>query len=517
MRNKINKNIYRGILVLSFLILNGFIFYGASSVLAYLKTGADRSNMLHVSIKNEDVYLPKIEWTSLDNEGREISNQELKTIEDNYLKSWHIKNIAYATNNPYGIEDFYTDSARVHIYNTIELNKQKQLKIEATTINHNPKLEFYSEDGKLVVITDNNVVEHQKVYLKDQLVISETDTSAYRILLLLEDGFWRVRHKVKIQNEVKDETYINKKFATVKDNNILINGNPFIIKGINYYPQDMPWDMFGEKFDIETIKKDFDIIKNANLNSIRIFIQYEDFGKERVSKSKLEKLKRVLDEAEFTGLKVIVTLFDFYGNYAVNDWTFTHRHAEQIVSKFKNHKAILAWDVKNEPDLDFDSRDKEIVTSWLSEIIHQIKKFDPNHLITIGWSSTDAAINLVNEVDFVSYHYYKDIANFELDLSVLKNNSMNKPLVLQEFGLSSYSGIWNGFNGSEKKQASYYKKMQAILKKDSLAFMSWGLYDFKSIPKSVVGRLPWRKSKQKFFGFIDDKGRFKPSYLYITY
>ena len=99
---------------------------------------------------------------------------------------------------------------------------------------------------------------------------------------------------------------------------------------------------------------------------------------------------------------------------------------------------------------------------------------------------------------------------------LLKTIVPNKPLVLQEFGITSYSGFWNLFNGSETNQANYYKKMQAIFKKDSLAFLSWGLYDFKSIPTSVVGRLPWRKKPQQFYGFLDlDKNK-KPSFLYIS-
>ena len=516
MQQKLNKNIYRGILILSFIAINVLIIYGVSSVLAYLKTGADRANMLHIDVKSETVYAPEINWISLDNPGREISKQALKSIEDHYLKSWYIKNIAFKNNSPYGIEDFYTDSARVHIFNTLKLNKKQQISIEATTISHSPKLEFYSEDGKLAVLTDKNVVEFKKVFQNNKLVLSTTDTSSYKVVLLLEDGFWRIRHKVKIENEPEKDTLKTTQMNQIKDSEILVEAKPFTIKGINYYPKETPWDMFGENYNLEIIEKDFKLIKNSGLNSIRIFIQYEDFGKEKVPPAKLEKLKEVLDAAENIGLKVVVTLFDFYGDYSVLNWTLTHRHAAQIVSTFKNHNAILAWDIKNEPDLDFDTRNKETVLAWLSQMIKEVKKFDPNHLVTIGWSSPEAAIYLSDEVDFVSYHYYKNIANFENDFKILKEQSLNKPIVLQEFGLSSYKGIWNLYGSSETKQAEYHKKMQAIFKKESLAFMSWGLYDFKEVPTSVAGRLPWRNTKQKYFGFMNENGDKKPSFLYIT-
>ncbi|MDH3381433.1 MAG: cellulase family glycosylhydrolase [Flavobacteriaceae bacterium] len=517
MQQKLNKNIYRGILILSFIAINVFIIYGISSVLAYLKTGASRANMLHIDVKSETIYAPEVTWLSLENPGRAISKQELKNIEDHYLKSWYIKNIAFKNNSPYGIEDFYTDSARVHIYNTLKINKKQQIYVEATTISHSPKLEFYSEDGKLAVLTDKNVVEFQEVYKNNHLILKATDTSSYKVILLLEDGFWRIRHKVKIENDPINNTINTHLPDQIKNSAILVEGKPYIVKGINYYPKETPWDMFGANYNIAIIQKDFKLIKHSGLNSIRIFIQYDDFGKEKVPLEKLKKLKEVLDVAANLELKVVVTLFDFYGDYSILNWTLTHRHAAQIVSTFKNHNAILAWDIKNEPDLDFESRNKETVLAWLSQMIKEVKKFDPNHLVTIGWSSPEAAVHLANEVDFVSYHFYKNIDYFESDYRILKKVTFNKPIVLQEFGLSSYSGVWNLYSGSETNQAEYHQKMQAILKKESLAFMSWGLYDFNQIPTSVAGRLPWRSKKQKYFGFIDAQGIPKPAFSYISY
>jgi len=516
MQGSLNKNIYRGILIISFIAVNAFILFGISNILAFLNTGADRSTMLHVELKSKDVYLPKVNWTSLENPGRPIEMPTLNKIEQDYLDAWYVRNVTYKTNNPYGIEDFYTDSARVNIFETIKLNKPNKIHIDATSISHQPKLEFYSADGQLVVFTDEEVVEYQKVFQNNNLVLTTEDTTAYKVMMLLEDGFWRIRHIEKI---IPEKTKINpqiESFVKVEKGQIIVNEKPFIIKGINYYPQASPWDMFGNSFDESVIEKDFNIIKNSNLNSIRIFVQYEDFGKAVVKPEKLEKLKKTLDLAEKVGLKVVVTLFDFYGDYSILNWTLTHRHAEQIVSAFKDHKSIIAWDIKNEPDLDFESRNKETVKGWLTQMIKEIKKFDRNHLITIGYSSPEAALNLIDQVDFISYHFYKNINHFEADYKMLKK-ATNKPLVIQEFGLSSYRGLWNFYRGSDIHQANYHKKMQENFKKESLAFMSWSLYDFNQIPTSVVGRLPWRKSQQKYFGFIDENGNKKPSFEYISY
>ena len=211
-----------------------------------------------------------------------------------------------------------------------------------------------------------------------------------------------------------------------------------------------------------------------------------------------------------------ITLFDFYSDYTIENWTLTHRHAEKIVSTFKDHKAILAWDLKNEPNLDFENRDKSNVLNWLEHMITVVKESAPNHLVTIGWSNSAEAIHLADKVDFVSYHFYNAIEDLEKETKNLAVIT-KKPIVIEEFGVPSYKGIWNLRGSNEKEQAQYHKKMQALFKKNNLAFMSWTLYDFPHVPDQVAGKWPWQKKRQKRFGFIDVNGKKKPSYLYINH
>jgi len=200
----------------------------------------------------------------------------------------------------------------------------------------------------------------------------------------------------------------------------------------------------------------------------------------------------------------------------VANWTLSQRHAETVVSSCKGFDNIIAWDIKNEPDLDFESRGIQNVEPWLSEMIEVVKKSAPSHLVTIGYSNIKAGEILKDEVDFISYHYYEDISLFKDKLALLEK-ATNKPLVMQEFGMSSNFGFWSWFGNTEKNQATYHKKMQAIFKEKQLAFVSWTLYDFPKVPNNVAGKWPWIKNKQKRFGFIDVEGRQKPSFLYITY
>ncbi|MCL7754069.1 glycoside hydrolase family 2 TIM barrel-domain containing protein [Polaribacter sp. Z022] len=501
---KTSKRILRITLMLTYIIIIGILLFLVSSIFSFLNTGADRSKMLHTEVKKIEQYLPKITWKNDGNEGREISKQKISAIKNDYIDAWYVKHIAYKTNTRVGIEDYFTESARKNIYNILDYNKKNNITIESTTLEHNLDIEFFSEDGQLLVLKDNDAVEYKKVFKDNVLVLETTEVNTYRYVLLLEDGFWRIRHMVKESSE----KYKSKLIKTpIEFTNI---------KGINYYPQETPWNMYGEEFNINIIKNDFRIIKKAGLNSIRIFVPYEDFGKANVNYKKIEKLKKVLDTALELDIKVVITLFDFYGNYDVLDWTLNHRHTEKIVNTFKDHKAVLAWDVKNEPNLDFDSRGKVNVTAWLDFMISLIKSIDKNHPVTIGWSNVESATILKDKVDVISFHYYENLAEFEKEYLTLKEKIENKPIILQEFGVSSYGGMWRPFASSDEKQANYYKDIQKVLTKNEIPFMSWTLYDFDNVPKEVLGRLPWRTNPQKKFGFISNTGAKKLSFKYIS-
>ncbi|MDO5981065.1 glycoside hydrolase family 2 TIM barrel-domain containing protein [Flavivirga spongiicola] len=500
----INKNILRVTLILSYIAIIALVVFGISSLYSYLNTGADRSSILHTEIKKIDQYLPKIVWAPLNNEGRPMDMQTLNTIENDYLDAWYVKHIAYKTNKAKGIDDYYTDSARENIFNIIEHNTTENIAVEGTTLEHHPTLEFFSEDGQLAVITDKDVVEYKCIYENKNIILETTEKSTYKIILLLEDGFWRIRHMMKVHSEI-----YNKK--EIPSSNQITP-----LKGINYYPQDAPWDMFGDTFNLDIISKDFKLIKEVGLNSIRLFVPYVDFGKANVNTEKLKKLTQVLDLAEIQELKVLVTLFDFYGDYSVLDWTLNQRHAETIVTTLKNHNALLAWDIKNEPNLDFESRGQEHVIAWLNHMIDLVKSIDQEHPITIGWSNAKSATILKDKLDLITFHYYEDLNDLEKTYQDLKQKTPNKSIAITEFGMSSYKGLWNPFGNSEKNQMAYHKQAQNIFHNYEISSMSWTLYDFTKIPKEVVGRLPWHKRAQEHFGFINQNGETKPAFKFIS-
>jgi len=500
----LNKHILRSIMILSYILIVIGVVFGISKIVSYLNTGADRSEMLNLNVETSDPYTPQVNWNTKPNRGRSVSENKLSEIEKDYLNAWYVKQMAYNTNTKKAVKDHFTKRAREKINDIINHNKANNVKIESTTLSHNIDLNFFSEDGKIAVITDKDMIIHKR-YLKNDKLLSKVDERAtYKVILFLEDGFWRIRHMVKLANEDNTKNIATGQYADID------------INGINYYPQSNPWETFGSKFSIDTIKKDFKIIRSAGLNTIRLFVPYKDFGKNKVDDDKLKSLKNTLDVAKRHELKVIVTLFDFYGDYSTLNWTLTQKHASIIVKKLKEHEALLAWDIKNEPDLDFETRGKDLVISWLSHMIDLIRSIDKKNAITIGWYDPQSSKILKDQVDLISFHYYKPIDMLDNTLLKLKEQFPEKPIVMQEYGISSYNGFWDPFGNSEEDQADYHKKAQQMIKKHDISYMSWTLYDFNNIPNKVIGWKPWEKQIQKKYGFIDKEGNKKPAFRFIS-
>lgn len=257
---KKNKTVYRIGILVGFIIINAGVLFGISQVIAYLNTGADRSKMVHLDVTREDQYMPEITWQSLDNPGRPMEEANRLKIEEDYLDAWLVKNTAFLTGNDARIFDHYTASAREKVIDLINLNKEQNTYIETTTLSHNLTLEFYSADGTLAVLTDRNIQGVERIFKNEQFLMERTFNDDYKIILLLEDGFWRIRHFEKIAS------------TALKQPSTPVKLNTTLLEGINYYPQQSPWDTFGEKFSRDTLSKDFKIVKDLKLKSVRIFV-----------------------------------------------------------------------------------------------------------------------------------------------------------------------------------------------------------------------------------------------------
>ena len=508
---KRSKPLYFLYLSLSFLGISLLLFTVFSRLIAYFETADQVAEYFYPMGQKAVDYQPAFQWDLDRAEGRQMEEQTLEKITDHYLASYYYHNKLLAEGNKAGLKDHFTDRSRDKVLEAAAEMSASGQKTRSTTISHDLTLRFYSEDGTLVVLSDV-VTSYFQLYQDDNFILSDYDTAQYDIMLLLEDNFWRTRHKIRSDISITARVESKSPCIEVRGDQFVYDNKVFTSKGINYYPAEFPWDKFWINFDLTLLRQDFELIRSAGFNTVRIFIPFEQFGGPSPRPFHLDNLQRLLDTAQEYDLKVIVTLFDFFLGYQAGKWTLADRHVEDITKRFKMHEAIFAWDIKNEPDLDFDTAGEKEVKEWLAFIVKRVREYDPNHLLTIGWSSPEFITELGTDLDYYSFHYYKQ----PKDLVHYLTKDYDKPLLLEETGQHSYSAWFYPFRKTRKDQAQYLSEIMEVIEAHKISYALWTLYDFRKIPDNVVGTLPWRKGIQENFGLIDRKNRRKKAFDLVT-
>ena len=143
---------------------------------------------------------------------------------------------------------------------------------------------------------------------------------------------------------------------------IMVDGNRYLIKGVCYHP--VPKG--SEKRDFNNLRQDLALMVEAGINTIRVYEPIDD--------------KTVLDEIHDAGIKVIIGFgYDQKGNFDILSGTFI-----DYVNKYKNHGAILLWELGNEynyhPEwFEGDLKNWYMALNSAAEMIH---KNDPSHPVT---------------------------------------------------------------------------------------------------------------------------------------
>ncbi|MEZ4729869.1 MAG: cellulase family glycosylhydrolase [Caldilineaceae bacterium] len=501
---------------------------GLGRLIAYFNSGADPASIFQaiptvpVDLNDRVTWLPD---QAADAQGRRLDPYMREQIAGAYLYGWAQWSISYELNRPYNLKTYFAppalDAVTLSVTSTVAAGWQ----VRQSNLHHTLQLTFYGDDGALVAFTDHNAHLVQQVLNSDgSLVDVRESTNVYDVVMRLEDGAWRIRDLVRrgdgppltaVGALPPDTAPSRAEFVQVQGNQLLLHGEPFMIAGINYYPQASPWTKFWPEYKSTQTIEDLDLIQQLGLNTIRIFISYVDFGADEVQPTEIAKLTHFLDQAHTRHLKVIVTIFDHHTDHHVSTWAADDRHLAGLIPHFADHPAILAWDIKNEPNRDYEFNTQALVDAWLRHIARTVRRYDPNHLITIGWSQPEAAAALTDIVDFVSFHYFEELADYSTRLEGLLAAADGKPVVLQEFVMSTWNSFWP-HGHTEAEQARYYADLLRQHRAYPTAgYMVWTLHDFDSVPLSEFGT-PWQRATQANMGLMRRDGSWKPAAAVIT-
>ncbi|MCX6050601.1 MAG: cellulase family glycosylhydrolase [Chloroflexi bacterium] len=478
------------------------VLVGLGQVITYFHNGADPASALTLIPTVPDDLPDRLTW--LDDhvsasEGRALPDFTRQQLAGAYLHAWAQWGISYELQRPY-------------ITSTVSAGWQ----IQQSNLHHTLQLTFYSDDGLVATFTDQAAQLVQQVSRADDGVdeINET-TSVYDVVMILEEGNWRVHDLVRRSGGPTLAVPAPDKpapvgFVRVQGRALQLDGKPYALAGINYYPQTSPWTKFWPEYRATTTRADLKLIRQLGLNTVRIFIAYTDFGGDKVDPVNLAKLKDFLDQAQANELKVIVTLFDHHTDHHLSAWSADDRHLAGLIPAVATHPAILAWDIKNEANRDYGLNTPALTNAWLRHIANTVHRYDPYHLLTIGWSTPEAATAMTNTVDFISFHYFEDSTAYGERLARLLAAAPDKPVILQEFVMSTWNSFWpNGH--TEEEQAIYYADLLRQHRNQPTAgYLVWTLHDFDSVPLAEFS-LPWQQATQAHMGLIRRDGSLKPA------
>lgn len=312
--------------------------------------------------------------------------------------------------------------------------------------------------------------------------------------LMNESSGWRVFSHERLSAEPLTET-----IRTIPD---------MRLAGVNYYPAQTPWRAFWREFEADVIAADFDRIAALGGNAVRVFLPREPFLGQGFEGHR-DNLVRLLDMASERDLRVIPTLFDLKGGYALAAWSDDATYLGNVLGIVASHDAVAFVDIKNEPDLDFEAHGKARVEAWLRTMILLCRDMAPALAVTVGWSAAEHAPVVAEHLDLITYHEYQPMAGTAQRLAEVRAIAGDKPVMITEIGESTWSAF-AGWPGSPSNQAADLSARLMALAEAEGVFV-WTLHDFPNPDPLAVGSKPWVRKTQSEFGLFDNTGTAKPA------
>jgi len=320
--------------------------------------------------------------------------------------------------------------------------------------------------------------------------------------------------------------------------------------GVNYWPRRKAMYWWSD-FDAGEVREEFTMIRDLGLTHVRCFLLWESFqpAPNRVDAKAAGHLRSVCDTAADLGLRLQPTFFTGHmsGPNWAPDWLVSPRpraagerplvsihrrtpsansvfniytepfvlEAEElqlrtVCGELRDHPAIWAWSLGNEPDLFCQPPTAAAGRAWVARMVNTIKLADPGHPVLIGLHGVSLHADVGFRVDYISevtdlsamhgYSIYDGLARRPLDpdyvpfTCALTAALADRGVLYEEFGLcthipdqpSSYKPVplpfgvqLNQFFSSEEDGAEYYRQVLPRLQRvGALGAFAWCFADY---------------------------------------
>ena len=204
----------------------------------------------------------------------------------------------------------------------------------------------------------------------------------------------------------------------IQDNTMTVDGNPYYMKGICYHPVKIG----NTKRSFETLNEDLILMKEAGVNTIRVYEPIDDIA--------------VLDKLSKAGIKVVISFgYNQKGRFDIVSGTFI-----DYIRKYKNHEAILMWELGNEYNYNSQWFGGDI-NNWYKamELVSQMIQIeDPYRLVSSAHGDLPSidALNIAPSIQVWGMNVYR----WDQPESIFEEWKAisNKPMYFAELGADSY-------------------------------------------------------------------------------
>jgi len=289
-------------------------------------------------------------------------------------------------------------------------------------------------------------------------------------------------------------------------------------RSISYFPAKGGWTLMWTRFDPDAIDRDFGRVASLGANTVRVIVPAQAFGYPEPEPAMQLRLDRVIELAARHGLRVELTLFDWWHAYA--DLAGSRHWAGAVLSPYAGDERVAFVELKNEL-----RPQDEGASAWAAALIPFVREL-VRKPVTISVPALEPARDLGllrsalgnAQPDFYSAHFYWRPELVAVHLEAARAAVAPLPLRLGETGYStavSYDvlrGVPASPSAREAQQAYYLRSVAAVSRRLGLPPVApWVLSDFApdAIPPDDPG--VYRNVREYRFGVFRVSGEAKPA------
>jgi hypothetical protein len=282
---------------------------------------------------------------------------------------------------------------------------------------------------------------------------------------------------------------------------------------MNYFPSDSGWQYMWTRWEPDRINADFAAMAGMGVNAVRITVFPDVMGFPTPGPVMQSRLSQIIGMAGGHGLKVQLSLFDQFTDFA--DISDSLTWARDLLEPLSGSSHIAFVDVRNELDAPSTMGSAQVYR-WLDALLPAVERDAPGVPVTLSVTTpthiTALRAALQVEPDFWDLHYYSSdgLAHATMDEAI--QAAAPQPVFVGETGFATTTdgsppGLPAGEPALEAYQAHYYQVVeQAALSLGLGAAAPWALYDF------TQAAIPSRQQPDQYaFGLLRTDGTPKPA------